>query len=73
MLDRSGRADNWTLRLLDPVALAVACMMLTGGLIDMSNSSSPVRGLVGVAVSLVVFADLGRRRRPWTYFRSRAK
>lgn len=73
MLDRSGRPDNWTLRLLDPVALAVASTMLVGGLIDMSNTGNPTRGLIAFAVAVVVFVDLGRRRRPWTYFRSRAK
>lgn len=73
MLDRSGRPDNWTLRLLDPIALAVASTMLVGGLIDMSNTANPTRGLIVVAVALVVVVDLGRRRRPWTYFRSRAK
>lgn len=73
MLDRSGRPDNWTLRLLDPVALAVACLMLIGGLIDMSNTSNPLRGLLAIVVALIVFADLGRRRRPWTYIRARAK
>lgn len=73
MLDRSGSPDNWALRILDPLAFAVACLMLVGGFIDLANAPDPVKALIGVAVGLLILVDLGRRRRPWTYFRQRAK